>query len=132
MKGCAVGMGRLGMGRVFSSALLRAAVVFVFCFVSFFVQRGYAQGGAVERPYPQSKAMVEKALQAMQAATGGRLPVLDGFASSADHPLDRYQRGYYQAKFQVTAAPSGGSMVRVSVQITAWYADPVAGRSGQR
>jgi hypothetical protein len=74
--------------------------------------------------------MVEKALREMQAATAGRLPVLDGFASSADHSLDHYQRGYYQAKFQVTAAPSGGSTVRVSVQVTAWYADPVAGHSG--
>src|SRR5258708_32114242 len=66
----------------------------------------------------------------MQAATAGRLPALDGFATSADHPLERYQRGYYQSKFQVTAAPSGESIVRVSVQVTAWYADPVAARSG--
>jgi hypothetical protein len=55
---------------------------------------------------------VEKILKEMQSATAGRLPVLDGFATStsADHPLDRYRRGYYQSKFQVTAAPSGGSM----------------------
>jgi hypothetical protein len=73
---------------------------------------------------------VEKALLGMQAATAGRLPVLDGFATSVDHPLDRYLRGYYQAKFQVTATPSGGSIVRVSVEVTAWYADPVTARSG--
>jgi hypothetical protein len=66
----------------------------------------------------------------MQAATAGRLPVLDGFATSTDHPLERYQRGYYQSKFQVSTAPSGGSIVRVSVQITAWYLDPVANQSG--
>jgi hypothetical protein len=60
---------------------------------------------------------------------GGRLPVLDGFATSADHPLDRYQRGYYQSKVQVSAAPGGGSIVRISAQVTAWYADP-AGKSG--
>src|SRR5258708_5681735 len=66
----------------------------------------------------------------MQAATAGRLRALDGFATSADHPLEHYQHGYYQAKFQVTAAPSGESIVRVSVQVTAWYADPVAPRSG--
>src|ERR1700691_2744834 len=92
---------------------------------------GYAQGG-YERSFPQSKATVEKILHEMQAATAGRLPVLDGFANSpvADRPLERYQRGYYQAKFQVSAAPSGGSVVRVSVQVTAWYADPAAGKSG--
>jgi hypothetical protein len=66
----------------------------------------------------------------MQTATAGRLPVLEGFATPADHPLDRYQRGYYQSKFQISATPSGGSVVRVSVQVTAWYADPVASRSG--
>ena len=89
-----------------------------------------AQGSGIERSFPQAKATVEKALKEMQAATAGRLPVLDGFANSADHPLDRYQRGYYQSKFQVSAATSGGSLVRVSVQVTAWYADPVAARSG--
>jgi hypothetical protein len=125
MKGRAV-----GVSRAFSRAFLRAAVVFGCCFVSCFAQWSHAQGGGLERAFPQSKARVEKALQEMQAATAGRLPVLEGFASSADHPLDGYQRGYYQAKFQATAAPSGGSMVRVSVQITAWYADPVAARSG--
>lgn len=90
---------------------------------------GHAQG-ANERTFSQSKATVEKILKEMQAATSGRLPVLDGFATSADHPLDRYQRGYYQAKFQVSNTASGGSVVRVSVQVTAWYADPVAARSG--
>jgi len=100
-------------------------VAAVFCCV----QWSHAQGNGFERAFPQPKAKVEKVLQGMQAATAGRLPVLDGFATS-DHPLERYQRGYYQSKFQVTAAPSGGSIVRVSVQVTAWYADPVAARSG--
>lgn len=113
-----------GLSRAFSRAFL-AAVVVLCC-----VPWSHAQGNGFERTFPQSKARVEEALQAMQVATAGRLPVLDGFAVSADHPLDRYQRGYYQSKFQVTAAPSGGSIVRVSVQVTAWYADPVAARSG--
>ena len=94
------------------------------------VPSSHAQGSGFERAFPQSKAQVEKALQGMQTATAGRLPVLDGFATSADHSLDHYQRGYYQSKFQVTAAPSGGSIVRVSVQVTAWYADPFGARSG--
>jgi hypothetical protein len=107
----------------FGLALLLALVFFC-------APRGYAQGNGSERAFPQSKAQVEKALQEIQAATGGRLPVLDGFATSADHPLDRYRRGYYQSKIQVTAAPSGGSIVSVSVLVTAWYTDPVAARSG--
>ncbi len=91
-----------------------------------------AQGNANERTFPQSKATVEKALKEMQSATAGRLPVLDGFATPGDHPLDRYQRGYYQSKFQVSSTPSGASVVTVSVEVTAWYSDPVAARSGYR
>ena len=113
-----------GFRRVFPSALL--VMVVVGCCVAW----SHAQGNGAERTFPQSKAAVEKVLKEMQASTGGRLPVLEGFATSADHPLDRYQRGYYQSKFQVSAAPSGGSVVRVSVQVTAWYVDPVAARSG--
>src|SRR5580700_4162577 len=119
------GRAAVGIGRVFSQGFLGVAVVFVSCFA----QWSHAQDNGFERAFSQSKAMVEKALREMQPATAGRLPVLDGFASS-DHPLDHYQRGYYQAKFQVTAAPSGGSTVRVSVQVTAWYADPAGGHSG--
>jgi hypothetical protein len=89
-----------------------------------------AQLGEYERTFPQSKAMVEKALKEMQAATGGRLPVLDGFATPGEHPLESYKRGYYQARFQVSAAPSGGSMVRVSARVTAWYSAPAASKSG--
>jgi hypothetical protein len=110
--------------QIFGYALLLA--VMVFCGA----RTGRAQSSEAERSFPQSKATVEKVLKEMQAATAGRLPVVDGFATASDHPLDRYQRGYYQSKFQVSAAPSGGSVVRVSVQVTAWYADPVVGRSG--
>lgn len=89
------------------------------------------QANGLERSFPQSKATVEQVLKGMQAATAGRLPVLEGFAAAADRPLDRYQHGYYQSKFQVSSIANGGTLVRVSVQVTAWYADPVAAaRSG--
>ena len=96
------------------------------------VVKSSAQSKGSERLFPQSKATIEKILKEMLPATAGRLPALEGFATapSADRPLDRYQRGYYQSRFQVIAAPSGGSIVRVSVQVTAWYADPVAAKSG--
>ncbi len=96
---------------------------------AFFCSASAARAQGSERTFPQSKAAIEKALKGLPGAAG-RLPTLDGFASSADHPLDRYQRGYYQAKFQVSAGASGGSVVRVSVQVTAWYADAAAGKSG--
>ena len=116
--------GRVRFRQAFSWALLSVVAV-TGC-----AHRSLAQGGGYERTFPQSKAVVEKVLKEMQVPTGGRLPALEGFATPAGHPLDRYQRGYYQSKFEVVAAPSGGAIVRVSVQVTAWYADPVAARSG--
>jgi len=89
-----------------------------------------AQSNPNERAFPQSKAAVEKALAAMQASLAGRLPVLDGFAEPAGHPLDRYQRAYYQAEVQVRAIASGGSIVQISTKLTAWYGDPAVARSG--
>ena len=89
-----------------------------------------AQSGPCERVFPQSKAEVEKALKAMQGSLAGHLPVLEGFAKRGEHPLDRYQRGYYQTTVQVSATTSGGSLVRVSAKVTAWYGDGVASRSG--
>jgi len=111
--------------RMLSPMLLCAAV---FCCTA----GSYAQAAGYERTFPQSKATVEKVLKEMQSATAGRLPVLDGFATSTspDRPVGRYRRGYYQSKIQVTAAPSGGSIVRVSVEVTAWYADPETTKSG--
>jgi hypothetical protein len=89
-----------------------------------------AQATGVERALPQSKTAVEQALKGMQNAMAGRLPVLDGFALSSGNSLDRYQRGYYQAKIQVSPGPSGGSVVRISVEVTAWYNDPAGIHSG--
>ena len=112
---------RMAASRIFPRLLV--AGVYLICAAG-----AFAQGGGYERTFPQSKAAIEKTLKEMQIA--GRLPVLDGFATSADRSIDRYQRGYYQSKFQVIATPAGGSVVRVSVQVTAWYADPVAAKSG--
>ncbi|HYM79039.1 MAG TPA: hypothetical protein VE377_23900 [Candidatus Dormibacteraeota bacterium] len=84
----------------------------------------------VERAFPQPKAMVEKTLKTMQATMAGRLPALEGFANPGEHPLDRYRRGYYQIAAEVSVAPSGGSVVRATTKVTAWYSDPVASRSG--
>lgn len=85
-----------------------------------------------ERTFPQSKNAVEQAVKKMQSSLAGRLPALEGFVDPASHSLGRYQRAYYQSTVQVTSNPSGGSSVRVSAKITAWYADPVAAHSGYR
>jgi hypothetical protein len=116
--------------RRIGAAAMRGAIAIRIVCVALLCAAAFAQAGEYERAFPQSKASVEKALKEMQAATGGRLPVLDGFATPGDHPLESYKRGYYQARFQVSAAPSGGSIVRVSARVTAWYNDPVASKSG--
>ena len=119
-------------------SLMPALTRIAFCGVSWSVLvalgavPGPAQNNASERVFPQSKLTVEKALGAMQASLAGHLPVLDGFAKPADHPLDQYQRGYYQATVQVSSTSSAGSLVRVSTKVTAWYADSVASRSGYK
>lgn len=97
-----------------------------------FLQYAAAQSAGAERTFPQSKSTIEKVLKEMQTSTAGRLPVLDGFANPGEHPLDRYQRGYYQSKFQVSPAANGGCVVRVNVEVTAWYADPAGAHSGYR
>lgn len=82
-----------------------------------------------ERTFRQSKSAVEKALKELQPSMSGRLPVLDGFALPADHPLSHYQRAYFQSSVEVVASPSGGSVVRVTTKVTAWYADQTPSRS---
>jgi len=89
-----------------------------------------AQSKTYERTFAQSKAAIEKALKEMQPAASGRLPVLEGFAASSEHPLDQYRRGFYQAKFEVRSTAAGGCVVRVSVQVTAWLNDATGSKSG--
>jgi hypothetical protein len=98
------------------------------------LRSGHAQTAAptnpYERNYVQPKTTLEKALRELQPALSGRLPVLDGFAVEGERPLNRYQRAYYQSIVKVNSTPSGGSVVRVSTKVTAWYTDSNASRSG--
>lgn len=87
------------------------------------------QSTPVERTFPQPKETVEAALKHLRPSMSGRLPALEGFALVGDHPLTRYQRGFYQCAAQVSATPSG-TVVRLSTKVTAWYADTNPARSG--
>src|SRR5260370_25186029 len=88
----------------FLRAALRAAFPLVVLLVA--VQSGTAQAGSYERTYRQSKSAVETALQELQPSMRGRLPALEGFASPGAHPLNRYQRAYYQSPGQVSSTAS--------------------------
>lgn len=118
--------------RMVLRTLRRTFVIAVSCGVFAFLAAAssHAQTSPYERTFPQSKAVIEKALSTLQGSLAGHLPVLDGFARAGEHSLDRYQRGYYQSTVQVTATPSGGSIVRITTKVTAWYADPAGTHSG--
>jgi hypothetical protein len=88
-----------------------------------------AQTSAAERTFSASKTAVERALKQLQPAMSGHLPTLEGFVLAGDHPLTHYQRAFYQCTAQVTQTP-GGSVVRISANVTAWYKDATAARSG--
>ena len=94
------------------------------------VPHGSGQTNANERVFSQPKATVESALKDLQPSMAGHLPVLEGFATVGDHPLDRYRRAYYQSTVQLSSSPSGGTIVRVNTKVTAWYTDPNPSHSG--
>jgi hypothetical protein len=112
-----------------SSAFLLAAFLMTVVLMTA-AQSGGTQAGPYERTYRQSKSAVERALKELQSSLSGRLPVLEGFALPGNHPLSRYERAYYQSAVQVNSTASGGSVVRVSTKVTAWYADSIPSRSG--
>jgi hypothetical protein len=91
-----------------------------------------AQSPPFERIFPYPRAEVEKATVELHSTASGRLPILDGFVAKGDQPLDHYERGYYQCEVQVIAAAQGGTLVRVTAKITAWYRDPNLAQSGYR
>jgi hypothetical protein len=80
--------------------------------------------------FAKPKDEVDKALKDMQAYTGQKLPVVDGFVATGDQPLNRFERAFYQFSIDLLPGASGGTVVRVTAKITAWYADPDPWKSG--
>ena len=91
-----------------------------------------AQSAPPQRAFHASKADVEKALHTIESYPGGKLPVLDGFADPAGHPLDDYKRGYYEYDVHLKSASATETTVEVTAKITAWYAANTAANSGYR
>jgi hypothetical protein len=90
----------------------------------------HAQAIPYARSYPQSKAQIEQALKELQASSGQKLPILDGFVAPGEKPLDRYERGFYQFSIEMVPGENGATIVRLSAKITAWYADRDVAKSG--
>ncbi len=91
-----------------------------------------AQTPRTERLFHNSKAEVDKVVQELRASASGRLPVLEGFVDVTDQPVDHYDHAYYQCLIQTAVDASGGTRVRVTTKITAWYAASDAAESGYR
>jgi hypothetical protein len=91
-----------------------------------------ANGQAVPyaRTFSKPKIEVEQALKDLQAYTGQKLPIVDGFVANAQQPLERYERAFYQFSIEVLPGVSAGTIVQVSAKITAWYADKDPAKSG--
>lgn len=91
-----------------------------------------AQNEVYQRTFPVSVNEAKAAVQAASATSKGRLPTLEGFVEQNEQPLERYEKGYFECTYQVSTAAGGGSVIRVTAKVTAWYSDPVAARSGYR
>lgn len=90
----------------------------------------HSQAIPYARSYPQPKAQIEQALKELQAFSGQKLPILDGFVAPAQKPLDHYERGFYQFSIEMVPGDNGATIVRLSAKITAWYADKDVAKSG--
>ena len=98
--------------------------------MAFFTRETPAQAIPYARNFAVPRAQVDQALKDLQAYSGQKLPLLDGFVAAADKPLDRYERGFYQFSIELLPGDSGGTIVRLSAKITAWYADRDVSKSG--
>lgn len=82
------------------------------------------------RTFSKSKTEVEQALKDLQAYTGQKLPIADGFVGTTQQPLERYERAFYQFSIEILPGVPAGTIVQVSAKITAWYADKDPAKSG--
>ena len=89
-----------------------------------------AQAVPYARTFAKPKAEVEQALKDLQAFAGQKLPIVDGFVGTPQHPLDKYERAFYQFSIEVLPGVPAGTIVQVSAKITAWYADKDPAKSG--
>jgi len=90
----------------------------------------FPQAVPYARSFSKSTEEVEGALKDLQAYSGQKLPIVDGFVATGDKPLKQYERAFYQFTIDVLPGTGGGTIVRVTAKITAWYADKDPAKSG--
>jgi hypothetical protein len=82
------------------------------------------------REFPKSAEEIEGALKDLRANSGQKLPIVDGFVATGDKPLDQFERAFYEFSIDLLPGTAGGTIVRVTAKITAWYADKDPAKSG--
>lgn len=117
------------MTRTLSIQLRSSVLLLVFAAASAQVW-AQVESGSAERTYPVPVEVVKKSLEQL-GARGGRLPMLDGFASGLAEG-DHYEQPYYQYRVQTTAIDANRTRVKVEAKISAWYLDPKPSRSQYR
>lgn len=96
------------------------------------IGHAFAQTKPIERTFSNPISEVQQVVDDLKPSFSGRLPILEGFVDVGDQPLKGYEHGYYVCTLQVLPAPNGGTVVRVTSKITAWYTDPESMHSGYR
>jgi len=121
------------MTRSFFHVLVRALALF-FVALSLLGQT-WAQdesGTVVERTFPCSVDVMQKALQQIGGFGGGKLPIVDGFVTVTSTQLERLERPYYQYRVHLRPVDPNTTAISVEAMISAWYADPDPARSEYR
>jgi hypothetical protein len=90
----------------------------------------FPQAVPYARSFQKSAEEIEGALKDLQAYSGQKLPVVDGFVATGDKPLNQYERAFYQFSIDLLPGTAGGTILRVTAKITAWYADKDPSKSG--
>jgi hypothetical protein len=121
------------MTRSFFPASSRAFALF---FVGLLlVGQAWAQADsspAVERKFPCSVDVMQKALQQIGGFGGGKLPIVDGFVTATSAQLERLERPYYQYRVHLRPVDPNTTAISVEAMISAWYADPDPARAEYR
>lgn len=112
----------------------RKSSYFLVFFILTFCGAAEAQSAtSYQRVISRPVADVRAAVQKLSATMRGRLPTLEGFvADQVNPPLERYDKGYYECKFDVAPAVGGGTLVVATAKITAFLNDPATNASGYR
>lgn len=103
---------------------------FLFLVLLFAAELSFSQAVPYARSFSQPKEQIDDVLKSLQAFSGQKLPILDGFVAPTAKPLDRYERGFYQFAIETLPGENGATVVRLSAKITAWYADRDVAKSG--